>query len=198
MLDLWTDTIVAEYTGRTQFTDEYFEVCRKMCLFYNGKMMYENNLKGTFAYFSQHSCLHLLADTPEYLRDKQIIKSIGYGNSSKGITATAGVKNYGYGLIRDWLIKPVKKIEKDAEGEEQEITVPNLYNIRNRALLKELVLWTPERNVDRICSLIQLMLYREEKMILYQGDLTGSSRKESYKGLEKDDYFERNYRNRRS
>lgn len=194
VLDLWTDTLVAEYTGRLQYTDDYFELCRKMCLFYNGRMMYESNLKGTFSYFSQHNCLYLLANTPEYLRDKQIIKNIGYGNTSKGITATAGVKNYGYGLIRDWLIKPVKKVEKDADGEEHEITVPNLFNIRNRALLKELLIWTPERNVDRISSLIQLMLYREEKMILYQGDLSGSSRRESYKGLESDDYFERNYR----
>jgi len=70
------------------------------------------------------------------------------------------------------LIKPVKRIEKDTEGNEQEITIPNLYNIRNRALLKELILWTPERNTDRISSLIQLMLFREEKMILYQGDLS--------------------------
>lgn len=194
VLDLWTDTLVAEYTGRQQYTDDYFEICRKLCLFYNGKLMYENNLKGTFAYFNQHNCLYLLADTPEYLRDKQIIKTIGYGNNSKGITATAGVKNYGYGLIRDWLVKPTKRIEKDAEGNEQEVTIANLYNIRNRALLKELIIWTPERNVDRICSLIQLMLYREEKMILYQGDLSKSSRSQDNKKLEDDDYFTRNYK----
>lgn len=156
--------------------------------------MYENNLKGTFAYFNQHNCLYLLADTPEYLKDRQIIKSIGYGNNSKGVNASAGVKNYGYGLIRDWLIRPVKRVEKDTEGNEQEITMPNLYNIRNRGLLKELILWTPERNVDRVSSLIQLMLYREEKMILYQGDLAKSGRNRSNTKLEDDDYFTRNYK----
>lgn len=193
VLDLWTDTLVAEYTGRPMYTDDYFEICRKLCLFYNGKLMYENNLRGTFAYFSQHNCVYLLADTPEYLRDRQIIKTIGYGNNAKGITASVAVKRYGYSLIRDWLIKPITTITKE-DGEDKEITMANLYRIRNRALLKELVNWNPEINVDRISSLIQLMLYREEKMVLYQGDLAGGKSRQAVKGLESDDYFERNYR----
>lgn len=149
------------------------------------------NLKGTFSYFSQHNCTYLLADTPEYLKDKQLIKSIGYGNSSKGITATNAIKAYGYRLIRDWLIKPITKVEKEGE-QEHEVTIANLYRIRNRALLKELILWNPDINVDRISSLIQLMLYREEKMILYQGDMNRAQHTTD-KGLEDDDYFTRNY-----
>lgn len=35
VLDLWTDRIVAEYTGRPLFADDYFDICRKLCLFYN-------------------------------------------------------------------------------------------------------------------------------------------------------------------
>ena len=30
-----------------------------------------------FAYFSSRRCLHLLAETPEYLFDKQLIKTRG-------------------------------------------------------------------------------------------------------------------------
>jgi len=193
VLDLWTDTIVAEYTGRPVYTDDYYEICRKLCLFYNGRMLYESNIKGTFSYFSQHNCLYLLADTPEYLRDKQLIKTIGYGNSSKGCPAIPAIKSYGFTLIRDWLIKPVTRTEKDERGVEREVTVANLYRIRNRALLKELILWNPNINVDRIMSLVQLMLYREEKMILYQGDLGRASRRDADRGLEDDDYFMRNY-----
>lgn len=193
VLDLWTDTLAAEYTGRPMYTDDYFEICRKLCLFYNGRLMYENNRKGTFSYFSQHSSLHLLADTPEYLRDRQLVKGIGYGNASKGVTATAAIKNYGYRLIRDWLVKPVKIAEKGDDGEERETSVPNLYRIRNRALLKELMLWHPQLNVDRVMSLVQLMLYREEKMVLWQGDLTRGAGTPSRKNLAEDDYFRRNY-----
>lgn len=165
VLDLWTDRIVAEYTGRPMFSDDLNEICRKLCLFYNAKCLYENNKKNTFAYFSKMNCTYLLADTPEYLRQKQLIKTIGYGNTSKGVAATVPIKNFGFTLIRDWLLKPVTTIS----GEE-EITVPNLHFIRNRALLKELILFNPDINVDRIMSLVQLMLYREERMILYQGN----------------------------
>ena len=33
VLDTWTDTIVMEYTGRPGFASDYFEICRKGCLF---------------------------------------------------------------------------------------------------------------------------------------------------------------------
>ena len=53
------------------------------------------------------NCLHLLADTPEYLKDKQIIKEIGWGNKAKGVNASLAVNNYANELIKEWLIKPV-------------------------------------------------------------------------------------------
>jgi hypothetical protein len=121
--------------------------------------MYESNLKGCFAYFSKMNCTHLLADTPEYLRDKQIIKYTSFGNNAKGIRATAAINNYADTLIKEWLIKPIVTIVKE-EGEEKEVTVPNLFFIRNRALLKELVAYNPFINVDRVRALGMLMLYR--------------------------------------
>ena len=55
----------------------------------------------------------------------------------------------------------------------------------------ELIQWNPYKNFDRVMSLVQLILYREEKIILYQGDLKGS--REQPKGMEADDYWEKNY-----
>ena len=192
VLDTWTDQIVAEYTGRKQLADENYEIVRKLCLFYNGKCLYESNKKGIFAYFQRMHCLHLLADTPEYLKDKDLIKSIGQNNKSKGVNATAPINGYANTLIRDWLLKPVTIIEV-VDGQEVETEVFNLYKIRNRALLKELILYNPDINVDRIRALGMLMLYREEKMIMYQGDM-----KRSNKGVEKDylgndSFFKNNY-----
>jgi len=43
-------------------------------------------------------------------------------------------------------------------------------------------------------SLVQMMLYREEKMILYQGNLEGGRTKTFSSGLEDDPYFTTNYR----
>lgn len=194
VLDLWTDRIVAEYTGRPQFADDLNEIARKMALFYNAKIMPENNKKNTFAYFSKMNCVHLLADTPEYLKQKQLIKVQGYGNSAKGITATVPIKNFGFQLIRDWLLKPVTRIVHQ-DGEDVEVTVPNLKFIRNRALLKELILFNPDINVDRIMSLVQLMLYREEKMVLYGGNPQKAKEVPStYLG--NDDFFSTNFDNR--
>ena len=194
VLDLWTDTLVAEYTGRPKFADDLYEICRKMCLFYNARCMYEQNLKGTFSYFSTHNCTYLLAETPEYLRERRLVSTTGYGNKACGVHATQAIINFAFRLIRDWLLKPVPKVEKDAEGNEVEVTVPNLYNIRNKALIMELIQWNPRGNYDRIMSLVQLMLYREEKMILYQGNMDRSNANE--KGLESDDYWEKNFRRR--
>ena len=191
VMDFWTDRLVAEYTGRPPFANDFYDIIRKLCLFYNCKGLYESNLKGVFSFFSQYNCTHLLADTPEYLRDKQLISFIGTGNKAKGVRATAPIIKYGFRLIRDWLLKPVNKIEKDAEGNDVEVTVPNLYFIRNRALIKELIQWNPYQNYDRVMSLVQLMLYREEKMILYQGDI--KSAEQNAVGLAADDYWDKNY-----
>ena len=190
MLDTWTDTIVMEYTGRPMYADDYYEICRKACLFYNAQVLFEANKKGYFPYFSQKNSVHLLADTPEYLLEKQLIKGLGYGNTRKGVTTTVPIKNYAFGLIRDWLLKPVTKIVKTEEGEE-EVTMSNLYNIRCRALLKELILYNPQINVDRIMALAMLMIFREEKMVLMQGDMSRVT--ESSSGIENDDYWSRNY-----
>ena len=192
VLDTWTDTIVMEYTGRPSFANDYFEICRKGCLFYNAKLMYENNKKGIFAYFSMMNNSYLLATTPEYLKDKQLIKDIGYGNKACGINATVAIKGYGYQKIREWLLQPYTKIEKDAEGNDIEIQQANLYRLKNRALIKELILWNPDINVDRIMAMVQLILYREEKMILYGGDMS-SSGQDSGSELADDPFFTQNY-----
>lgn len=195
VLDLWTDQIVAEYTGRKTHADDNFEMVRKLCLFYNAKCLYENNKKGIFAYFSRMNCTYLLADTPEYLKDKDLIKVIGVGNKSKGVNATAPINNYANTLIRDWLLKPITVVQ-EVDGEQVETTIFNLYRIRNRALLKELILFNPDINVDRVRALGMVMLYREEKVILYQGDMKRDDDKVSADYLGNDPFFKINYDDR--
>lgn len=191
VMDLWTDMIVAEYTGRPTFAEEFYEIGRKLCLFYNCRCMYEQNIMGMFSYFSSHNASYLLAETPEYLVQRNMISSIGYGNKAVGIRASTPIINGAFKMIQTWLRKPVIVIETDAEGNNSEVTIPNLYRIKNRALLKELALWNPNGNFDRVMCLVQLILYREEKMVLYQGNLRQNE--EASSGMEKDDYWERNY-----
>ena len=195
VLDLYTDRIVAEYTGRQPFADDNFEIVRLLCLFYNAKCLYESNKKGIFAYFQKLQCTHLLADTPEYLRDKQMVKYSSFGSNAKGVNASAAINNYANGLIRDWLLKPTPTIIVE-DGVEKQVQIPNLYFIRGRALLEELIAFDPVRNFDRIRALGMLMLYREEKIILYGSNLNAESAEKADKSyLGNDDFFKRNYDN---
>ena len=192
ILDLWLDKIVAEYTGRPMFADDTFETARRLLLFYNARLNYENNKKGLFAYFSRMNSLYLLTDNLEFLKDKDMIKGYTFGNKQKGTVATLGVNNYARTLIRNWLLKPVNVI-KVVDGEEQEVIVPNLMLIRNRALLEELAMWNPDGNFDRVSSLGMLMLLREDKMILYDGNLTKSKDITPKDYLGNDSFFTNNY-----
>lgn len=120
-----------------------------------------------------------------------MIGGIGYGNKAVGIRATTPIINGAFKMIQTWLRKPIVTVETDAEGNNTEVTIPNLYRIKNRALLKELVLWNPQGNFDRVMSLVQLMLYREEKLVLGHGDLRRTETVSD--GLENDEYWEKNY-----
>jgi hypothetical protein len=195
VLDLYTDTIAAEYTGRNNFADDNYEIVRLLCLFYNAKCLYESNKKGLYAYFKKLNSTHLLADTPEYLRDKDLIKYSAFGSNSKGVNASAPVNNYANNLIRDWLLKPVTVIIKTDEGE-KELDIPNLHRLKCRALIEELIAFTPELNVDRIRALGMVMLLREEKMILYQGNPKEENETYSSSYLGNDDFFNKNYTRR--
>lgn len=192
VFDLFTDNIVAEYTGRRPFANDNYELTRKLSIFYNAKILYESNLKGIFSYFQTMQCTHLLADTPQYLRDKQLVKYSAFGSNQKGVRASAAINNYANGLIKDWLNKPINIITKDAEGKEVEMSVPTLYTLRGRALLEELIQFSPEINVDRVRALGMVMLYREEKLILYQGNVKGNMNEDA-STLADDPFFSDNY-----
>ena len=84
------------------------------------------------------------------------------------------------------MLKPVTSINPDT-GEET--TVPNLSFIRSRALLKELIAFNPDINVDRVRALGMVMLYREEMLINGRGTIDKKERKPKIE----DEYFSKNY-----
>ncbi len=194
VLDLWTDKIVAEYTGRPMFADDFFEKVRRLCLFYNGRMNYENNKKGLFAYFSRMNCTYLLTDQLEFLKDKQMIKDTGYGNKAKGTIATEAINAFARNRLRAWLLRPITVIQ-NVDGQEQEVQIPNLFTLRSRAFIKELINYNSEGNFDRISAAGMLMLLREDRIIMYQGNVSREKQeKASSNYLGNDSFFSRNYK----
>lgn len=128
------DIIVAEYTGRPASAEEYYENLRKLAIYYNGRIMYENERKGLFPYFTAKHCDYLLADQPDIISDV-------VGNSKvqrkKGCHMNKQIKQWGEGLIKDWL------------NEEQSPGKKNLYNILSEPLLQELIAYNDTGNFDR-------------------------------------------------
>ena len=141
------DIIVAEYTGRPSTAEEYYENLRKLAVYYNGKIMYENERKGLFPYFTTKHCDYLLADQPDIINDV-------VGNSKvqrkKGCHMNKQIKQWGEGLIKDWL------------NEEKESGKKNLTEILSEPLLEELIQYNDKGNFDRVMALMQVMIYREQ------------------------------------
>lgn len=192
IFDLFTDRVVGEYTGRPMSAKIAYEKTRLAALFYNAKVGYENNIMGLFQYFTEMKCIHLLLETPEFLYDKQIVKVRGIGNAKYGIRATVPIINMGNELTKDWLMK-ITTVDREVDGVIQQVQIPNLYLLKNRAFLQECAFYNPVINVDRIRSFGILMIYRQSMIILYGGDI--QSQQEVYDANDKanDDYFTRNY-----
>lgn len=196
VFDLFTDEIVAEFTGRRAFAEDNWEICRRLCIFYNARCLYESNRKGLFAYFQKYNSLNYLADTPQYLRDKGLVKYNAFGNNTKGVNASAAINGYANSLLREWLKKTKTVIMKDEKGEEYEAQQMNVFTIKSKAFLQECAAFTPEINVDRIRAMGMVMLLREETQILYQGEV-GRMELEKQKDYAGDDpFFSDNYDDR--
>lgn len=163
--EAWNDVIVAEYSGRPSTAEEYYENVRKLAIMYNGRVMFENERKGIYPYFTNKHCDYLLADQP----DKVITEVFKNSNVQrrKGCHMTKQIRAYGEGLILEWMM------------EEYEPGHPNIERIYSEPLIEELIENDGVRNVDRVIALCMVMIYREE---LYQIKVTAA--KEQNKQVE--------------
>lgn len=188
ILDLYTDRIVAEYTGRPKFANDFYEICRKLLVFYNAKANYESNKKGIYSYFDQKRCLHLLCHTPQILRDMDYQKDSGYGNKAIGTNASKTVNAWGRMLQRDWLLSPASIQDFDDDGNQLGEKL-NMHINRSIAYIEELIAWNSEINCDRISAMGMLMIYREDRL-KYLANKTSDDDSD-----EVDKYIEENYKN---
>lgn len=141
------DVIVAEFTGRPDTVNEFYENVRKLLIYYNAKLLYENEKPGLFAYFTNKHCDYLLADQPDII--KKIISNSKV-QRSKGIHMAVGIKDWAELKVRDWL------------NEEYQPGKKNLTKILSEALIEELISYTREGNFDRVIAFMLVMVYKEE------------------------------------
>lgn len=166
-----SNIIVAEYTGRPQFADDFYENCRKLCMYYNAKVLYENMLKGFKAYFERKHCLHYLYEQPGIIRD--IVKDSkvqrGYGiHMQRGSNGSSGIKDTCELYLKDWLYTE----REDIDGNK----ILNLHTIKSIALLKELIAYDVEGNYDRVISFMLCILQTHELHKIHLEEMVGSSK----------------------
>ena len=142
-----SECIVAEYTGRPKTAQDFYENVRKLAVYYNATIMYENQNKGIFSYFTAKHCDYLLADSPTIINDVVADSKV---NRKKGCHMSKPIKQWGEGLLKDWL------------NEEREDGTKNLYKILSEPLLEELISYNDTINADRVMSMLQVMIYREQ------------------------------------
>ena len=133
-IEEYSDIIVAEYTGRPSSAEEFYENVRKLLIYYNARLMYENQNKGLFVYFTNKHCDYLLADQPDIIND---VVGGSKVQRKKGCHMNKQIKQWGEGLIKDWLN------DTNANGKK------NLYNILSEPLLEELISYNDMGNFDR-------------------------------------------------
>ena len=180
VMDLYTDRLVAEYTGRHKFAEENYEIALNLSIFYNAIVMYENNKKGLYAFFARNRMTWRLADCPEYLRDRQLVKYSMFGSSAKGVNVNNTLNNTALEQMRDWLNKPVMMSFRELNKETNmmdtvERRIPILYSLRSPAFIHELTSYGKGNNTDRVSAVAQIMLYREQFIIDTGGDVDKDS-----------------------
>ncbi len=151
------DTVVAEFTGRPDKADDFYETCRKLCIYYNARALYENQLKGLKAYFEMKHCLHYLCEQPGIIKDmvKNSKVNRGYGiHMNRGNGTSSGIKDQCEQYLHQWLYE-----ERSGPDDTR---ILNLHTIKSIGLLKELIAYDRECNTDRVIALMLCILQSKE------------------------------------
>ena len=154
ILDTWTDRIVAEYTARTYLVEDYYEQARRLLILYNAICNYEMNKKGPYAHFKNKNSLHLLCETPEILKNQNLVKGSSVGNKSLGTNTNEEVTMFGLREILSWL---------ESQAYDEDDGVRNIDTINSTGLLKELISYSKDINTDRVSGLIMTMILRSDR-----------------------------------
>lgn len=191
ILDTFTDRIVCEYTGRPRLAVDAYEILLKALIFYNAEVNYEKNLKGLFSYFDSKNCLRYLCDTPQVLRDMDLVKATNlYGNLAKGTGATKEVNKWGRMLQAQWMQTPYDE-SLDEEGKRIDESL-KLHHIRSIPYLEECIAWNQDGNFDRVSAMGMLMILREDRFKRIKS--AKANQNKTIKNIKDDNFFNRNYK----
>jgi hypothetical protein len=149
--------LVAEYTGRPESAKNYYEAVRRLCIYYNCRVLHENEKNGIKMYFENTKSLGYMADTPQI--HKINMESSVKGRGNKGVHATVQIKSVLITETRDWLLTD------RGDG------LLNLHSIYSIGLLKELIFYNDIDNFDRADAFFLTLLHRQQVHLRIQDKL---------------------------
>lgn len=156
---------VAEYTGRPEFANDFYEQGRRLAEYYNCKILYENQNPGLKKYFETKFCTHLLHTQPNIIKN---ISPNSKVNRTYGIHMTTQIKDELEIMIRDWL------------KEELEPGILQLTKICSIPLLKELISYNRDGNFDRVISFGLCILQEVEMHKIVMAEAKEESNTDSF------------------
>lgn len=156
------DIIVASYVGRPGSQDEYNATLFALARYYNARIQFESDRGNVIQYAKYTDQLELLVEELEIVDKRNNVHFRKLGRGYGMSIGTTYRKTQGLFYLRDWL-KAVRSVKADGTK------VLNLHAINDPGLLREIIMFDPERgNYDRIMAMVQYVYYlkdREAKMI---------------------------------
>lgn len=168
------NTIVAEYVGRKDKVKEVHEIALKLALYYNSKVLFENNLPGFKNHAELTGKLNLLQRTP--------YKAISKGATvtrkwDYGVNMNNSLINHCEQLGRQWLLEVVRN--------DEETVIYNASLLLPLRLIREFIAYNRKGNFDCVSAFHLLMLWLSEEQ-----DVTFESESEMVKSVDElDNYF---------
>jgi hypothetical protein len=149
VMNVLTGMLVAEYTGRPETSDIFYEQVLYLTMYYNATVNFENNLLGLKWYFEKKGKIGLLEPAPEAVKKMSKVAN----DREVGTPGTTMINKYGRDLIKVWLLS---KIFNDEVVQQVDV-------INSVTLLQELSSWDNKGNFDRVSALGMLMILYESK-----------------------------------
>lgn len=153
------DTIVAEWIGRPMTTDEAHAIAIKMAMYFNTKVLFEDNTPGFKKWCLDNKFGHLLQPEPW--------EAVNDGHTGKrtrtfkfGVRMTPALKQHCLQLLRTWTLEPR---DRDDDGR---VTRTNMHELWSLRLLHEIANFG-DGNYDHISAMLVMMLWinQDGKMI---------------------------------
>lgn len=138
--------IVAEYTARPARAKEHHENVRRLLLYYDARLLYENEKITLKTHFEQCHSTYLLCKKPDAIKSAE---QSGV-DRTYGIHMSTPIKKDCEILLNDWL------------REEWEKGKLNLHKLKSIPLVEELIDYNDVGNFDRIIAMMLTILNKEQ------------------------------------